>query len=365
MKKAFLLALALCFISVPALAFHDGGVADCAGCHTMHNSQDGALIDPDSPNGNAWLLVDATPSDVCLGCHATRLGAVFADDVLNPAPERGGGNFIFLLEDNLNDGHAGGAIDPDTGELINAIPGYAAGHNLDAPGYGLEPDPVLTSAPGGDFPGGFMGCSSCHDPHGNEDFRLLYGAGREVQGGIATFANAAPDVEGLSLFGPGESNSNHSAYQGGVSAWCGNCHGDFHTNGTKLVHPTNRALGGSIAQAYNLYNGTSDITGGAEATAYLASVPFEDAGMTTGSTEGPSASSRVMCLSCHRAHATSAPDAGRWDFGVTFLHEDGVESGSYPIPDPYNDLNQRSLCNKCHVKDAFDARPFTNPVVTP
>jgi len=79
----------------------------------------------------------------------------------------------------------------------NAIPGYAAGHNLDAPGYGLAPDPVLTSAPGGTFPGGVMGCSSCHDPHGNEDFRLLYGSGRAVQGGIATFANAAPDIEEL------------------------------------------------------------------------------------------------------------------------------------------------------------------------
>ena len=65
-----------------------------------------------------------------------------------------------------------------------------------------------------------------------------------------------------------------------------------------------------------------------------------------------------MCLSCHRAHASSAPAAGRWDFNVTFLHEDGAESGSWTIPDPYGDLSQRSLCNKCHKKDEFDA-PFT------
>ena len=39
-------------------------------------------------------------------------------------------------------------------------------------------------------------------------------------------------------------------------------------------------------------------------------------------------------------------------------NEDGVESGSYQIPDPYADLNQRSLCNKCHNKDVNDANPF-------
>ena len=87
MKKVLFILAAL-IIASPVAAFHDAGVADCQGCHTMHNSQDGALVDPDSPNGNDYLLVDASPSDVCLGCHATRLGAVFAVDPLNPALSR-------------------------------------------------------------------------------------------------------------------------------------------------------------------------------------------------------------------------------------------------------------------------------------
>ena len=64
-----------------------------------------------------------------------------------------------------------------------------------------------------------------------------------------------------------------------------------------------------------------------------------------------------MCLTCHRAHASSGPNAGRWDFNITFLSEDGLESGSYPLPDPYADPAQRSLCNKCHVKDEFSLIP--------
>ena len=333
------LGLLMC---LPVLAYHDEGVAHCNGCHTMHNSQDGALVDPDNPAGNAWLLTKSAPSDTCLACHGTRLGAVFGDDPLNPPTERGGGNFTFLLEDNLNDGH-GGANEP--------IAGDAAGHNIISPDRGVAADAVLTTSPGGAFPAGVMSCTSCHDPHGNGDFRLLYGVG-PIQAGLGTFTAPAPDAAGLSLFGPGESSSNHTAYNDGMSAWCGNCHGDFHTLNGNLKHPSGSALGGGISTAYNLYNGTEDTTGGTQDTAYLAEVPFEDAAVTTDSTAGPSANSKVMCLSCHRAHATSAPDAGRWDFNVTFLWEDGHESGSYQIPDPYNSTNQRSLCNKCHVKDA-------------
>ena len=51
MKKLLFVLSLVAISAAPALAFHDGGVAHCNGCHTMHNSQDGALVDPDSPGG--------------------------------------------------------------------------------------------------------------------------------------------------------------------------------------------------------------------------------------------------------------------------------------------------------------------------
>jgi len=39
------------------------------------------------------------------------------------------------------------------------------------------------------------------------------------------------------------------------------------------------------------------------------------------------------------------------------MDEDGVESGSFAMTNPYGS-NQRSMCNKCHNKDAGDALPF-------
>jgi len=345
MRNLLLLVAGLCLsLSGSAFAFHDAGVAHCNGCHTMHNSEDGAFVDPDSPSGNAWLLKDETPSDVCLSCHATGLGAVFGADPLAPPPEKGSGNFVFLLEDNLNDGHSG---------ATHPIAGDAAGHNINAPSKSIGADGTLLSSPGGAFPSSSLGCTSCHDPHGNTEFRLLYGVGG-VQDGLFTFTNAAPTAAGISIFGGSESNANHTAYQGGMSAWCGNCHGDFHDGAGLLEHPSGAGIGGTVSTRYGQYNGTEDITGGTPATSYLAVVPFEDAANTTASTAGPSASSQVMCLTCHRAHASSAPNAGRWDFSVTLLEEDGLESGSYAIPDPYASPNQRSLCNKCHAKDVND-----------
>lgn len=353
MRKVLMLAAGIVFILAgSSFAFHDAGVAHCDGCHTMHNSVDGQLVDPDSPNGNAWLLKDATPSDVCLGCHSTGSRGVFSADPLVPLPMKGAGDFVFLLEDNLNDSHSGGDTLAD-GSWAHPIPGEAGGHSIVAPSKGVGADNVLTSAPGGTFPSTSLGCSSCHDPHGNTNFRLLYGIG-SVQDHLYTFTNPAPVAEGINLRSEVESNSVHTAYQSGMSAWCGNCHGDFHNNTTKLIHPSGQAIGGTIAANYNAYNGTEDLTGGVQATAYLADVPFEDPTNTIYGTAGPSASSQVMCLTCHRAHASSAANIGRWDFTVTLLEEDGVNSGSYAIPDPYNSPNQRSLCNKCHVKDVND-----------
>jgi ferredoxin len=355
MRKALLvgtlsIAVALSLSGI-ALAFHDGGVAYCGGCHTMHNSQDGQPVDPNAPNGNSWLLKDETPSDVCLSCH-TQTGTtsngryVLSANMLAPQSEQGAGDFVFLLEDNLNDGHNGHLT-------ANFIPGYKGGHSIVAPSKNLAADPTFTMGPGGSFPSSILGCTSCHDPHGNEHMRLLNTTG-PIQDGLYTFTNPAPEAAGIST-SSAESNANHTAYQGGMSEWCSNCHADFH-NSTHNLHPSGSTLTGEEATRYGIYAGTANQNGGDPTASYLAMVPFEDPAMTITSAGGPTANSKVMCLTCHRAHATTGPDIGRWDFKITVWSEEGVESGSWAMPNPYagSGADQRSLCNKCHNKDEGD-----------
>jgi len=367
---------ALAIAMAPALAFHDAGVAHCNGCHTMHNSQDGLAmngtdVDTDGNpinglpvgQGHNKLLLFPNSSDVCLRCHD---GAgsyhVWSPDPLAPGNFKGGGDFVFLQEDNINDAHGGAA---------NPILGHAAGHSVVSGIKGTVADPVLALSPGGLYPGGDMSCVSCHDPHGTESFRLLYQTGQTTVSPTTHSItwDATIVADGISMFGPGESNGYHNAYKSGYSGWCGNCHGAFHNNAGNLIHPSGTLLNTRQAQVYNAYQGTEDCIdnppgvgtpcgSGTFAGAYLADVPFEDAGMTSATTDGATdGSSRVACVSCHRAHATSAPDAGRWDFNITGLIEDGGASGSYAIPNPYPaDPYQRSLCNKCHGQDEYDAK---------
>ena len=142
-------AAAIVVTAAPALAFHDEGVAHCNGCHTMHNSYEGQLIDAASPNGNPWLLVDASPSDVCLNCHSgTNSSRGVYDGTCNTghSREKGAGNYIYLNCPDLRESTRG-----------SVIPGERAGHNIVAPGRSLSADTTIAAAPGGTFPSSLMG----------------------------------------------------------------------------------------------------------------------------------------------------------------------------------------------------------------
>ena len=80
-------------------------------------------------------------------------------------------------------------------------------------------------------------------------------------------------------------------------------------------------------------------------------------------TEGPSGTDEVMCLTCHRAHASAFADATRWDMSETFLADShpattDIDFVQADVDNKYYtytfDPDQRSLCNKCHAKDRGD-----------
>jgi hypothetical protein len=156
-----------------------------------------------------------------------------------------------------------------------------------------------------------------------------------------------------------------------MAEWCASCHTDY-TSGAIDKHPSGNGetLGGDIAGNYNAYIATGDFLGDGS-TAYLQFVPFErqetdQSTLLTAvtSTAGPAASDNVMCLTCHRAHASAFNNIGRWNFDDEFL-ENGypsdqnlIDMGALANADYYGrDIGidfgdyQRSLCNKCHVKD--------------
>lgn len=333
--------LHILLLAAPAMAarpgFHSGGVGTCEQCHVMHDAMSGQI----ALDGTRPLLLAESSTDLCLTCHGPT--GVFGLDPSAPPRELGAGNFVFLLEDNLNDA-ANGATAPIRGE--------AAGHNIISLSRGTTADTRWSTAPGGTFPANALGCTSCHDPHGNRAFRMLRGVG-PVQGGAGTFIYPAPTAIGLDITDPTvrESRATHSAYRAGISNWCANCHGQYHDHGGDFGHPADRTLGSGERRRYERYEGDASPSTGIAANSYIPEVAFEDPLATVNSTAGPTASSRLNCLSCHRAHASSAPAAGRWDFRAYRLDQDGVASGSHPLPSPYPTAVQGQLCKKCHTEN--------------
>ncbi|MDW7710821.1 MAG: hypothetical protein SCH98_10125 [Deferrisomatales bacterium] len=351
-------------------AFHEGGVGYCEGCHALHGEGGG---------GSASLLQGADPSSTCLRCHGDAAGSAA---VLSSTGDRytPGGDFYWLKKTY--------AWSSSRGEGVS--PGERHGHNVVASEFGMSPDGTLTAAPGGEYPSGSLSCISCHDPHGKTSgseggaiavsgsygesapegtsagsYRLLGGAGYADGSGVV-FAQEAPVARASADWR--ETDANHVAYGSGMSEWCANCHGallDAAQTGKKHPAGSGARLSAAIAANYNSYVRTADLTGDRE-TAYLALVPFEvgtaDVSLLDPSSRrGPDTEANVMCLTCHRAHASAFTSAGRWDFKAAFLaesHPGPDEGGSDSLHSYYGrDLvaelgpYQRSLCNKCHVKD--------------
>jgi cytochrome c553 len=298
---------------------------------------------------------------------------------------------------------------------LNSDYGYTHGHNIKATdnGYTTAMESVNTQAPGGTFPTAQLSCVSCHDMHGKGRYLSSgsyaktgepiftsgsYGAvPTTAMGGLATgvyrLLRGGDTVDGVT-FGSvpvavAPSSYNRSeyytqtrvAYGSGMGDWCGTCHPDMHTGGA-IKHPTEQVMSGALQGNYNSYV-KSGIMTGSPTTSYLSLVPFEEGltystanistlkshALTTDAVlDGPGsgtvpATATVMCLSCHRAHASEWVEMTRWNNETTFV----VSGGLYPAEQGrtsaetaagyyYKNVTkfspyQRNLCNKCHAKD--------------
>jgi cytochrome c553 len=307
-------------------------------------------------------------------------------------------------------------------------PGRTHGHNIVAVDFGYVADDNNLVAPGGgSFPSTALACNSCHDPHGqyrrlnsgaiaksgapikasgsydnvtaNEPtlteavgvYRLLAGAGYTKSG--VTF-NGVPAAKVPGTYNKSEAvNQVRVAY--GVSTasghvtwsnWCATCHPGMHSSGN-TVHPVDQGLGSTIAALYGQYVKSGDMTG-TPASSFLSLAPFATnsgnyttlAGLAKNDDTqlgGPTSTDQVMCLSCHRAHASGMMEALRFDQGYEFMVVNGkylgTDSGEqtssrgnvqrrgrtmaewnaayYDRPVTKFATYQRALCNKCHAKD--------------
>jgi hypothetical protein len=327
---------------------------NCNYCHTMHNSQNGqpmaksyasgGLVDNPRPN-EALLLND------CIGCHFN-LGTTTIDShgtpiVLNtsaPGSPLAGGNFYHVadgLGGTYNTGHNVKGISAQENSPMDIPPGFLSG---------------VTLPNGGTGPGSWsqqLTCAGTYGCHGNrtitDEIRAVFGG---HHGNINTNSSSPADAVYNSyrfLFGIKGAEDNdweqtvgtndHNGYQGDslygidntISYLCGECHGNFHANtnlgGTGNVgdstpwlrHPTDFAFSGVrdgsyAGSEYSQYNTPNT-------NIYNIVAPVAETNPTTNNST-VSSGSIVMCLSCHRAHASPFYfKMMRWDYKSSTLSE--------------------------------------------
>lgn len=430
-----LLAVAVTFgLAGVSEAFHSGGVAECEGCHTMHNSLGNEPMGLESLHGGGgsgvvgvagpYLLRGTDQSSTCLGCHGQPDTAPTSYHIMTyPTPAAGlppveltpGGDFAWLQKTY--------SWVPRTGAATEYSEGQWHGHNIVAADFNYGADTRNLTSPGGSYPAGSLSCISCHDPHGKG--RIVFGSTAQVTSGAPIRSSGSYGADPLSGFavglyrllggvnyspmsGPaGQAFTQPAPYAASPSSynrkedvtdtrvvygknsaeWCSNCHNAMHSILTTVpngyVHPAGETLGSTIAANYNAYVKTGDLTGGTGATAFTSLVPFQkdniDVNSVLGadrtSTQGPSATDRVVCFSCHRSHASGWDSMTRFPLGNEFMTvADTTGAPVYPDPvaNPAQAMGrttaefqyalyerpatkfaayQRALCNKCHAKD--------------
>lgn len=406
---AFVLAASLSSVKTGSgeTTFHNGGTGDCRGCHTTPPELKGS--DP----GSTCLLCHQAPAGTSQPSGSYVATATLSSFLCVQLPP--GGDFCWLKKSYRwqSSGVQG------LGQTQES-PGERHGHNIVALDFGYVADAGLAFAPGGTYPGSALSCISCHDPHGNYRrgadgtisvtglpivasgsysnspdpdaagtvgvYRLLGGKGYLPKNptGVSPFTADPPAAVAPPSYNRAEdSGETRVAYGSGMSEWCRNCHVTIGTS-SGHGHPSGNSalLSQEAISIYNAYVSTGKLTGTAAAS-YTSMVPFEMgtndyallkkvANSNNSELAGPEGSANVMCLTCHRVHASGWDSIARWNMQTEFIVYRGVFPGIdndappeyaqgrlaaetrktfYDRPASLYGIYQRSLCNKCHAKD--------------
>jgi predicted CXXCH cytochrome family protein len=312
-RLALLFAGAAVWLLLAAPVFADNGphiqgasatTDGCSGCHRAHTAQ------------AANLLTNPSQTSLCYTCHGTtgtgattnvQDGQQYVPVVLSQVTTvtrgttvagglRGGGFDRAVIDTALT------IAGPDIGVLttpVNATSAHATSGTGTAWGNG-----AIGSGPG---PTISMTCGSCHDPHGNGNYRILKPVPEDSGAAGVTILDVASTYQYTTVDYWQPADSNAPQYANNVTAWCSTCH-------TRYMAPNGSGSTNSGDPIYTYRHATTNGFG-------------------------------LQCVKCHVAHGSNASM--------------GVNSQAVPWPGSSTPrgtdsnllrIDNRGTCQKCHNK---------------
>jgi hypothetical protein len=334
---------AACLLPGLAMAQVSG---QCADCHTMHNSQDGATVVGSGPYG---MLLTGD----CVGCHTNSTNGAGRGGSSNnipyvqhtgvPSTASGGilagGSFYWVAAADSK-GHNVAGIKAADVALGNVPPGYAAATD----GFGYNSANRLTCAGTngchGDrsVAGDYAGLSGAHHAApltANKASGYMDGSGTDLANSYRFLKGVkgieSPDWESLQNLATrnvyyGVDRATQANAAATISSLCGQCHGNFHSGANSVV---SGVVGATAASPwirhptdFDMYNVRTKEYGG-----YVVNMEAPVASQNISNTYARGTQSVnvaddaiVTCISCHRAHGSEHADLLRWDYSTMLAH---------------------------------------------
>jgi predicted CXXCH cytochrome family protein len=321
----------------------------CAGCHRIHTGQ------------NEYLLKEAgSVEDFCYSCHGTggpgsdlaaqegtfyggtTPGAPYGGKTASTTVGLRAGGFD-AARINSTDPSTRANPNPDGSRTIgvlaateavvsqHAIDGTTAGTMWGNGAIGSGAGPTVT-----------LDCGSCHNPHGNGQYRIL----RPVPTGSGGAGHAIPDTYPKTAADYTTDNYMDMTFTGSTStdnilmdtsAWCAQCH-------TRYL-ATRRAPDPADASRENSGDAIFTFRHTSSGLGYSSSQFDADGNLLPG--ELPSNNNRA-CITCHASHGSNAQMTGAlsstvpWPDGSTVNPPNDTQRASLLK------MNNRGMCLKCH-----------------
>lgn len=417
MKRALLITvLAIAFlVAFTGTAFanfgpHGGYSQDtdaCAGCHRAHTSFSSVTWEDQAGNDHSALLISSASNmeEFCYACHgdaAPGASTNVASGVFDSGPSGAdgvlaGGAIFYETNSSFNATLNGGGFEQTGMVASTSMHNMSSGGAID-PLWGAGNSPTSVT----------MSCTSCHDPHGSSNYRLLKETvNGNVVGGYDAGGNPQPFVVSseenypvggwlkheagavqMTAYKPNYTSAEYKflqpdpSYSAGknrsMTTWCAACHeayvvkGNVNTGSAPYDYGAGEAAAnnGALLGARARHRHPVDISlaAGVGPTRALAQevivsdiLPLDD-GPDAGDVRGEwDTDDYIGCLTCHRAHGTDKTMEGwanarlinnptavvTWTVEATTVAPVGVNPN---FTSALLRADNRGVCERCHNK---------------